>query len=124
MVLSLISPRGRKRLSDDASHSRRNEGRRAVAIAAVVIYNVVGVLDIMSTSVAIDSGIAEEANPVVAQVMESLGPGWVGAKLFLQAIITVMVLWFPHRLVIGMFIAAMFVNAIIVNNNFGIVLGN
>lgn len=108
---------------DDASESRSSDGRRAVAIAAVVIYNVVGVLDIMSTSTAIGAGIAEEANPVLAQMMESLGSGWIGAKLFLQAVITVMVLWFPHRLVLGMFIAAIIFNGIVVMNNFRILTG-
>jgi len=124
LVWSIISPRRRQRLIEDASESRSHDGRRAVAIAAVVTYNIIGVLDIISTSIGIGSGIAEEANPVLAQMMENLGSGWIGAKLFLQAVISVMVLWFPHRLVLGMFVVAIIFNVFIVLNNFRIILGH
>ena len=52
--------------------------------------------------------------------MDNFGHGWIGAKLFLQAVITVMVLWFPHRVVLAIFTAAILFNAGIVYRNFQI----
>lgn len=117
MVWSLVSPKRRRRLIADASRSRRSAVLRATAIGAVVAYNLVGIMDILSTVIAISGGAGEEANPFLRVAMASFGPGWIGAKLFLQAVITVMVLWFPHRIVLAIFVVAVLCNAGVVYNN-------
>lgn len=123
MVWSIASSRGRQRLAEDASQSRRDEGARRWALALVIAYNIVGLLDITSTHLSLAAGAGEEANPVMRLAMNNLGPGWIGAKLFLQGVISAMVLWFPHRIVLTIFLAAVSSNAVIVGNNFRIFLG-
>lgn len=117
MVWSLVSRKRRRRLIADASRSRRSAAQRAAAIGAVAAYNLVGIMDIVSTMIGLGGGGAEEANPILRIAMASFGPGWIGAKLFLQAVITVMVLWFPHRIVLAIFIVAVLCNAGVVYNN-------
>lgn len=113
----------RKTLAEDAARARAGAVNRYVAIGAVIFYNLVGVLDIVSTIAAIDLGRGEEANPLMRAVMDHYGVGWIVAKLFLQGVISAMVLWFPHRIVIGLFLAAASLNAVIVLNNVRIALG-
>ena len=110
-------------LEHAAEQARANRANRWVAIAAVVAYNCIGVFDIVSTIAAIDLGVAEEANPLMRAVMDNYGAGWIVAKLLLQLVISGMVLWFPHRVVLALFIAAASLNGVIVLNNFRIALG-
>lgn len=83
----------------------------------MIIYNFIGAADIYSTVYAIDIGAGTEANPVVRAMMEHVGDGWVLGKLALQAVISVMVLWFPHWIVIGFFSLATAGNAYVVYSN-------
>ncbi|MEZ5896575.1 MAG: DUF5658 family protein [Parvularculaceae bacterium] len=110
-------------LEHAAELARANRANRWVAIVAVIIYNCIGVFDIVSTIAAIDLGVAEEANPLMRAVMDNYGAGWIVAKLMLQFVISGMVLWFPHRVVLALFIAAASLNGVIVLNNFRIALG-
>jgi len=110
-------------IAADASVARRRPGNIALAIAAVVFYNFVGLFDIVSTIAAIESGVAEEANPLMRAIMDNYGAAWIVAKLALQFLISGMVLWFPHRVVLLMFLAAASLNAAIVLNNIRIALG-
>ncbi|MEQ8178445.1 MAG: DUF5658 family protein [Amphiplicatus sp.] len=123
MVWSIISSKRRKTLSKDASESRLNEVNLLVAWTLVVFYNFVGIADIYSTLLGVHSGVAEEVNPVLRAAMDNIGHGWVAAKLLLQGVISFMVLWFPHRVVLGIFIAAIIFNVGIVINNLQIVYG-
>lgn len=116
-MLSMLTRRRRRRLADQASESRESTAARRAAWGAVIVYNLVGLVDIWSTSLAIGLGVAEEANPVMRAAMDHFGPGWIAAKLFLQAVISVMVLWFPHRIVLTMFMLAVAFNAGIVWSN-------
>ena len=118
-----FSRRRRQRLIDDAERSRNDDLNRAASICVVIVYNLIGALDIVSTTIAIDLGVAEEANPVVRYVMDHAGPGWIAGKLFMQAVVSLMVLWFPHRLVVAMFSAAVILNGAVVVNNFSIAAG-
>jgi hypothetical protein len=86
----------------------------------VVVYNVVGVADIYSTVYAIETGAGMEANPFLRALMEHAGDGWVLGKLALQAVISAMVLWFPHWIVLGFFTVATAGNAWVVYNNLAI----
>lgn len=95
----------------------------AIAFAVVMVYNFVGVFDIVSTIAAIELGVAEEANPLMRAIMDNYGVAWIAAKLLLQLLISAMVLWFPHRLVLIIFAFAVWTNGFIVLNNFRIALG-
>ena len=122
MVWIVVSQKRRRQLVDDAERSRADAPARAAAIALVVFYNLVGVLDVVSTTRAIGLGVAEEVNPILRALMDGFGHGWIIGKLLLQALITVMVLWFPHRFVLTLFALAVTFNAIVVANNFSIAL--
>ena len=122
-MLSIIFSERRRKMVEEAGDARRSANRRIVALVAVISYNIVGILDIISTNGAIGAGLGEEANPFPAYLMTTLGSDWIWPKLALQAVITAMVLWFPHRLVLGMFISVVAANALIVANNFHIYLG-
>ncbi len=113
----------RETLAAQASASRQGRANRIAAVILVVIYNVVGAMDILSTHWSVTSGIAEEVNPIMRAGMEHLGLGWIAAKLFLQGVICGMVLWFPHRFVLSFFALAIAFNAGVVFNNFSIYYG-
>lgn len=117
LVWSLATARRRRRLSDDAAASRASAYRRWAAIIAVIVYNIVGVADIFSTIYALETGAGQEANPFMRAMMDHAGDGWVLGKLALQAVISFMVLWFPHWFVVGFFALATVGNAWIVYNN-------
>ncbi len=118
MVWSLASAKRRRKLSEDAEEARASAFFRRFALIAVIVYNLVGLTDIYSTIIAISSGAGVEANPFLRALMEHAGDGWVVAKLALQAVISFMVLWFPHRIVLTFFTIATLGNIWIVYNNF------
>jgi len=120
LVWSLGSHSRRRQLGQDAARSRASRWRRRAALTVVVLYNLVGFADIISTMLAVESGAGEEANPFLRLTMEHAGEGWIAAKLALQAVISFMVLWFPHWIVLGFFTLATAGNAWIVYNNFSI----
>lgn len=123
MVSFVLSRKRRSELVEDAAAARAAGRSVAIAFAGVALYNVVGVLDIVSTIAAIELGVAEEANPLMRAIMDNHGPSWIFAKLMLQFIISAMVLWFPHRIVLTIFFLAVASNALIVLNNFRIAFG-
>lgn len=118
-----VSKARRSALGEDAAAARAGRRNMAIAFAAVAIYNFVGIFDIVSTIAAIELGVAEEANPLMRAIMDNYGALWIVAKLFLQIVISAMVLWFPHRLVLVLFTIAVWANGFIVLNNFRIALG-
>jgi hypothetical protein len=117
MVWSIVSRTRRRRLVDEATRSRTDPIAAIIAIASVITYNLVGLLDIHSTSVGLGLGGVEEVNPIMRAAMDNFGHGWISAKLFLQVVISAMVLWFPHRIVLAIFIAAIMFNAGVVWSN-------
>lgn len=123
MALMFFSKARRSLLASDAAEARAGRRNMAIAFAAVMVYNFVGVFDIVSTIAAIELGVAEEANPLMRAIMDHYGVAWIAAKLFLQIVISGMVLWFPHRLVLIIFTLAVWTNGFIVLNNFRIALG-
>ena len=120
MVLSLVSSKRRQKLGQDARRSRASIWARRSAWALIVVYNVVGLADIASTVIAIDRGAGTDANQFINILMTHAGEGWIFAKLALQGLISFMVLWFPHWIVLGFFAVATAGNAWIVANNFAI----
>ena len=123
MATFFLSQSRRAALTEDAAIARANRTNALIAFAAVIIYNFVGLFDIISTIAAIELGVAEEANPLMRAVMDNYGIAWIAAKLFLQIVISAMVLWFPHRIVLFIFVFAVWTNGLIVLNNFRIALG-
>lgn len=105
-----------KRIHIFAKNARTIHWQVALAILFVVFYNVLGVLDIVSTTIGL-RGLATEANPLVRSLMDNFSHGWIYTKLALQFIVTAMLLWFPHRLVLGIFALPMaFMGYVVVNN--------
>lgn len=117
---AILSAKRRERLIEDAARARRHSLAVKLAWAAVLFYNCVGLADIYSTWYGITHGLAEEINPLMKAAMENFGLGWIAAKLTLQLLISYMVLWFPHRIVLAIFITAASFNAWIVCRNFAI----
>ncbi len=117
LVWSLGTAKRRRRIVEDAAKSRASIISAKFAWAVVIIYNLVGLIDIYSTVLAIETGAGYEANPVVRAAMEAMGDGWIAAKLMLQGVISVMVLWFPHWIVLSFFTVATAGNMWIVYNN-------
>ncbi len=117
MVWSIVSAKRRRKLIAEASRSRAEPHAVKIGWIAVILYNCIGLIDIYSTSLGVASGAGEEINPLIRAAMDALGFGWIAAKLALQAVISFMVLWFPHRIVLGIFIAAISFNAGIVYQN-------
>lgn len=109
-------------MAEDAAAARAGHRNLAIAFTAVVIYNFVGLFDIISTIAAIELGVAEEANPLMRAIMDHYGAAWIAAKLSLQLVISAMVLWFPHRIVLAIFMFSVWTNGFIVLNNFRIAL--
>ncbi|MEZ5894061.1 MAG: DUF5658 family protein [Parvularculaceae bacterium] len=123
MVFSLVSSKRRRKLGEDARASRASAIARWTALTLVIVYNLVGVSDIVSTVMALERGAGYEANPVMSTVMAHAGDGWIFAKLALQGLISFMVLWFPHWIVLTFFGVATAGNAWIVYRNFMIAGG-
>jgi len=109
-------PRRRRNIVKDASAARADRTSRIAALVVVVLYNFIGVADVLSTIAAIRAG-GQEANPVIRSMMESDMVEWIPAKIALQLLVSAMVLWFPHRIVTGIFAAAVAVNGYFVVNN-------
>jgi len=108
-------------LAAQARRARRSPALFGAAILLAVVYNAVGVLDAATTEAGISAGVASEANPLMRAVMEAMGTDWTFAKISLHVLLSAMVLWFPHRIVLAMFSAAVALNALVVANNFRII---
>ena len=117
LIWPFISTKRRESFAREASQSRADPVARNIAWAAVLLYNAIGLFDIWSTAAGISAGAGEEANPVIKAAMEHFGAGWIGAKLVLQLLISGMVLWFPHRIVVAIFLTAVAFNAGVVWDN-------
>ena len=108
------------RIGEAARRARAVPANRIIALVIVLLYNAAGFADIYSTVEALGLG-ASEANPVVRTAMDALARYWVAPKLATQALVTAMVLWFPHRLVMAVFSVAVAATMVVVLNNLRIV---
>lgn len=100
--------------------AREARADRALFIASAiyaVVYNLLGGLDILSTVAGLQTQLAVESNPVVRMFMDNFANGWILAKLALQLLVTAMILWFPHRLVLAMFTLPLVMMVVVVHNN-------
>ncbi|MEM6538519.1 MAG: DUF5658 family protein [Pseudomonadota bacterium] len=106
-----------------AEEARRSVMFATLALLLVVSYNFIGVLDIISTMLAISKGVGEEANPILRAMMAAFGPGWIIGKAAAHGLVSFMILWFPHPIVLSFFALAVTGNAAVVANNFAIAFG-
>ncbi|MEO1328511.1 MAG: DUF5658 family protein [Pseudomonadota bacterium] len=67
----------------------------ALPVALFILFS--GFADAISTSMAIGTGGAVEANPLVRAVQDLAGPAWVGPKLALHAALAALTVWYPNR---------------------------
>ena len=108
------------RIGQFAARARRRKGLFRAALTIAIIYNVLGVLDIISTVVGLQAMLGEEANPIIRLAMDMFNSGWIALKLGLQFLVTAMILWFPHRIVLVIFSVSIVLTALAVINNFHI----
>lgn len=118
-MLSFLSVKRRRHLSTLAEQERKKPAHRYTALILVFFYNMAGFADILSTQYAIYSGAGYEANPVIRTAMESFTwhNGWVAFKLTLQLLVTAMVIWFPHKVVMSLFAAVVAIMGWVVVQN-------
>lgn len=121
-MISLLSSERRARLMEQAARARGIWFNRQMALIVLIVYNLVGFADILSTHIAIGNGSAQEANPLMRAAMDHLEweRAWIAIKLALQFSVTAMILWFPHRVVVAIFSLVVITNGAIVVNNFRI----
>ncbi|MEM9725112.1 MAG: DUF5658 family protein [Pseudomonadota bacterium] len=72
--------------------------RRYTAHFLAVLVVVMGGLDCISTELALSTGRAIEANPLVRWLQEALGPWWVAPKMAIHAVLAFAVIAIPTRL--------------------------
>ncbi len=108
------------RINQFARDARNDRSLFLASAAIAILYNFLGALDIVSTVAGLQAQLGVEANPFIRLMMENFKNGWIPAKLSLQLFVTVMILWFPHRLVLGIFSVSLFLTGFVVWNNLSI----
>ncbi len=118
-MLSLLSLKRRRQLTQMALKERSHPFNQSIAVVLVVIYNIAGFTDVLSTEYAIKSGAAYEYNPLMRSAMESLSwsEAWVMIKLLLQFTVSAMIVWFPSRTVMSIFAVAVTTICFVVTRN-------
>lgn len=77
----------------------------------------VGMMDAISTEVALRAGGAWEANPIIRALQANLGVYWIVPKMALHGMLAFMVIWYPNRTtLVAMTGVAALVTAASVNN--------
>ena len=116
--LTLETANCRRNLVRYAHLARADDKLFWSAFAIIVVYNIVGLLDILSTGLALAvNENAQESNPFLSYLMESGDMTWIIIKLLLQALVSFMLIWFPHKTVLLMFVPVVIINALVVLNN-------
>ena len=108
------------RIGEAARRARSVPANRLAAIVIVLLYNVAGACDVATTVHALGLGAAE-ANPLVRGFMDLLHAYWVVPKLGSQLLVSAMILFFPHRLVLAVFSVAVLATWAVVFNNYAII---
>lgn len=84
-------------LGELAREARENESNARFAFWVALAVVVAGFFDVVSTDLALATGGAMEANPLIRAIQSALGPLWVVPKLALHGALGYMVMWFPNR---------------------------
>ncbi|MGD1868383.1 MAG: DUF5658 family protein [Neomegalonema sp.] len=85
-----------KALEDAALSARHCPKASSFAWWLAMALIVVGFLDVVSTDLALATGGAVEANPIVRQMQAAMGPWWVAPKILLHGGLAFMVVWYPN----------------------------
>lgn len=109
------------RIAHSARKARAHRGLFIASAVIAILYNVIGAVDVMTTIAGIQGQVATESNPFLRLLMNTVNNGWVLTKLGLQLLVSAMILWFPHRMVLGMFTVAMILTGVTVWNNLQII---
>lgn len=84
-----------------------------LAIAIIVA----GACDALSTDLALTTGFAIEANPLVAAMQAQTGDYWILPKMLVHGWLAAGVAWFPNRLTLAVMTGvALLVFAVSINN--------
>ncbi|MCI4660452.1 MAG: DUF5658 family protein [Neomegalonema sp.] len=86
----------KKTITMKAAEARALPMRESWGFWLAVFLVMVGFLDVVSTEVALGTGAAREANPVVRSMMESIGVYWIAPKMLLHVMLGYMVVWYPN----------------------------
>lgn len=96
--------------------------QRAVAwarwLALAII--IVGLMDCVSTELALASGQAREANPVVRAMLETIGVFWLLPKMMVHGALAGMSVWYPNRVTLTALTGVACLAGLAAANNFAI----
>lgn len=113
----------RSKLSDLdtlAREARQNPGAMAWARWLALAIIIVGLLDCVSTELALASGHAREANPVVRALLETVGVYWLLPKMAVHGALAGMSVWYPNRLTLAALSMVACLAGVAAANNFAI----
>lgn len=77
----------------DAKPALPRRRRLAVAVAAALL--IVGAMDAATTELALSTGAAREANPIVRAIQDVIGSFWILPKMAVHALLAAVVMRFP-----------------------------
>lgn len=103
---------------DLAREARSNPGCRTYGFWLAIGIVLVGLLDVVSTDIALTHGGAYEANPLIRSLMTSLGVFWVAPKMILHGALGYMVIWYPNRITLAVMTVVAGLVALAAANNF------
>lgn len=76
-------------------------GNRLYASWLAIAIIIAGALDAASTDLALMTGYAVEANPLVAAIQDVTGDYWIMPKMLVHGWLAAGVAWFPNRLTLA-----------------------
>jgi len=103
-----------------AARCRASQGLAATAWLLAGLIMVIGYLDAVSTDLGLGTGLAQEANALMAWVQAVAGHYWLWPKMALHAGVAAMVIWYPHRLVLAAVTPVVAVNAVVIYTNLAV----
>ncbi len=95
-------------------------GRRALAVALAAALSLAGLLDAVSTELALATGQAIEANPLVRAIQGEVGSFWLLPKLLVHILLAYVILTFPTRLTFAVMGALTATTFLVALSNFDI----
>lgn len=90
--------RGLAALAPDADARHIAPGRRRLAVAVAAALLIVGAMDAATTELALSTGVAREANPIVRGIQNAIGSFWILPKMAVHALLAAVVMRFPMPL--------------------------
>lgn len=109
--------RFRASVEAEAAEARAKPANRRYGGVLAILLILVGALDAFSTQLALATGLATEANPLVAAIQAALGDYWVLPKMIVHGLLAAGVAWFPNRLtLVVMSLLAVLIFCVSLNN--------